>query len=92
MIDDCHRLCHYDIPLNVNIVFGGNETSVTDLGVVIKHNHGSPFLLRWGEDFENGIFLDLDRIAKLDSVRSGPSQITGIMNGQIVTIGRKRIG
>jgi hypothetical protein len=60
MVDDRHRLCHYDIPLNVDIVLGGYQTPVTDLGVVIKHNNGFPVLLRGGDDIENGILQDLD--------------------------------
>jgi hypothetical protein len=86
MVNDRHRLCHYDIPLNVNMVFGGYQTPVPDLAVVIKHNNGFPILLRRGKDIENGILQDLDRISKLDSVRSGPRQITGVMNRQVVTI------
>jgi hypothetical protein len=55
-----NRLCHYDVPLNVNTVFGGYQTPVTDLGVVVKHDNRFPILVRRGKDGENGILQDLD--------------------------------
>jgi hypothetical protein len=42
MIYDQHRLCDYDIPLNVNTVFGGYPTPGTYATVVIDHDNGFP--------------------------------------------------
>jgi hypothetical protein len=91
MVPEQHRLSNYDIPLNVNIVFGGYQTPGTYATVVIHHDNRFPLLLRRSNDIDNGILPDLDRITKLDSVRFGPKQITGIMDGQVATLGRKRI-
>jgi len=49
--------------------------------VVIGHYNKFPILLRRSNNIDNGILPELNRITKLDSVRSGPEQITGIMDG-----------
>jgi hypothetical protein len=92
MVHDQHRLCNYDIPLNVNTVLGGQLTPGTYAGVVPDHDNGFPIPLRRSSDIDNCILPDFDRITKLDSVRFGPKQITGIMDGQLVAFGRKRVG
>jgi hypothetical protein len=92
MVHDQHRLSDQDIPLNVNTVLGGHLTPGTDASIVIDYDNGFPILFRRSCDMENCILPDLDGITKLDSVRSGPSPIAGMMNGQVPAKRRKRIG
>jgi hypothetical protein len=80
MVDYQYRLSNYYISFDVNTVFGGYQTPGTYQGVVIDHYKGFPILLRRSHDINIGILPDLNRITKLDSVCSGPPQITGIMN------------
>jgi hypothetical protein len=92
VVHDKHGGGEDDSTLYVDTVLGRYLTPGTYAGDVINHDRRLNLALPQATDVEPRILPDDHRTTNLNSVRNSPSQIAGVMDGQVVASGRERVG